>query len=731
MDTMKNFIIGYGETLTSKVTVKSGGGDKKHPYSFAEARERLVRDLSIILEDIDSKPLVQCPNGEVVVKFIQHPSYLAKSYYPTSLFNKYDIKDVGSKSMRIKPRKWAVKKHPEKGLTSCIFVSGTRSKFEAMLNSIKNDVLPDNTKELIQSLEDVSSISSDEKIKYIDPAQDELKLEVVLHASEDDGYIRSSFEQYSNLLGGAVDWARSKTVGGLTFLPVTIKNGSEDELAEFSHLRALRSMPKLRFNRPEATRMAIKDTFSLPEFKELNNDFKVCIFDGGIGTEHVLGQWVTEHIPSDVTVGHPRLLAHGSEVCSTYLFGPYDGNNSQMDAPYTNVDIVRVLSADDTDPDLFDVLTRIESVLKTKEYKYVNLSLGPRLAIDDDDVHVWTSVIDKLLQDGHCFATVAIGNDGDLEGEYARIQPPSDMVNCFAVGASNSQGLDWKRASYSCIGPGRSPGVVKPDGVIFGGSDDELFKVYSPLTHSIVGTLGTSYAAPYALRVAAGIDSITEFALTPSTVKALMIHQADRDGKEQNEVGWGALPRTPEEVVECLDDEAIVVYQGELKKSQHLRVPIPLPEGIDCTWVHLKATFCFNAITDPEHPLHYTRSGLDIVFRGHEEKITGTATHADTKSFFSVGNLYETEEELREDAHKWETCISRTQRFKRSTLLKPVFDVKYHAREKGGDVQKELEPLKYSLIISIRAEGDPNTYNLVLQQNQTLQSVKVTNRIRL
>lgn len=70
-----------------------------------------------------------------------------------------------------------------------------------MLNSIKNDVLPDNTKELIQSLEDVSSISSDEKIKYIDPAQDELKLEVVLHASEDDGYIRSSFEQYSNLLG--------------------------------------------------------------------------------------------------------------------------------------------------------------------------------------------------------------------------------------------------------------------------------------------------------------------------------------------------------------------------------------------------------------------------------------------------------------------------------------------------------------------------------------------------
>lgn len=180
-----------------------------------------------------------------------------------------------------------------------------------------------------------------------------------------------------------------------------------------------------------------------------------------------------------------------------------------------------------------------------------------------------------------------------------------------------------------------------------------------------------------------------------------------------------------------MDDEAIVVYQGQLKKSEHLRIQIPVPEGIDCKWVHLKATFCFNAITDPEHPLHYTRSGLDIVFRANEDKISDGAEHADTKSFFSVGNLYDTEAELREDAHKWETCISRSQRFNKSTLLNPVFDVKYHAREKGGDSAKELEPLNYSLVVSIRAEGDNNTYNLVLQQNQTLQTVKVTNRVRL
>ncbi|MDN3612635.1 hypothetical protein QWZ16_23885 [Vibrio ostreicida] len=288
------------------------------------------------------------------------------------------------------------------------------------------------------------------------------------------------------------------------------------------------------------------------------------------------------------------------------------------------------------------------------------------------------------------------------------------------------------KASYSCIGPGRSPGVVKPDGVIFGVQTKSFFKVYSPLTHSIVGTLGTSYAAPYALRVAAGIDSITDFDLNASTVKALMVHHANRDEKEQNDVGWGLLPSSPESVVECMDDEAIIVYQGELNKSEHLRVPIPIPDGIDCTWVHLKATFCFNAITDPEHPLHYTRSGLDIVFRGNEsKKRVKKLIMLIPKHSFQWVNLYETEEEFREDAHKWETCISRSQRFKKDTLLNPVFDVKYHAREQGGDSQTDLEPLNYSLIISIRAQGDTNTYNLVLQQNQTLQAVKVANRVRV
>ncbi|WP_417670861.1 S8 family peptidase [Pseudoalteromonas tetraodonis] len=647
---MKNFIIGYGESLTTDVKIKSGSGPKAHPYSFAEARAKLVSDLKNVIGEIDSKQPNQCANGEIVVKFIQHPSYLAKSYYPSQLFKKFGIKDVGSRSVKVKPRKWAVKKHPVEGLASCIFVSGSLSKFEAMLNAVAHEHLPDVTQRLIRSIEQVSSFSALEKVKAIDESSQTLRLEVVLHAEATDRTVFQSFTEYAEALGGMVDWKRSKNVGGLTFLPVEISKGLESELAEFSHIRALRSVPKLRFNRPDAIRATLKESFTLPKYEQLNNKFKVCIFDGGIGSENVIKNWVQEHIPSCVQSSHPSFLAHGGEVCSTYLFGPLDPETKSFKAPYTNVDIVRVLSADDRDPDLFDVLTRIENVLKEKKYKYVNLSLGPRLPIDDDDVHVWTSVIDSLLQDGHCLATVAIGNDGELEGEDGRIQPPSDMVNCFSVGASTTDNIEWERAPYSCRGPGRSPGIVKPDGLMFGGSEGELFKVYSPLTHSIVGTQGTSYAAPYALRVAAGIDAITDFDLSPAAVRALMIHHAERGKQNVHDVGWGKLPNSPEEVIECKDDEAIIVYQGTLERSQHLRIPIPVPEGINCKWVHLKATFCFNAAVDPEHPLHYTRSGLVVTFRANKGKVKEGAEHASTSDFFSLGSLYETEEELRDDA---------------------------------------------------------------------------------
>jgi hypothetical protein len=74
---------------------------------------------------------------------------------------------------------------------------------------------------------------------------------------------------------------------------------------------------------------------------------------------------------------------------------------------------------------------------------------------------------------------IAVGNSGesDWTSGNARIQTPADCVNALSIGGCDRVGAGWKRAPYSSIGPGRSPGIMKPDGVAFGGSSREPYWV--------------------------------------------------------------------------------------------------------------------------------------------------------------------------------------------------------------------------------------------------------------
>lgn len=55
--------------------------------------------------------------------------------------------------------------------------------------------------------------------------------------------------------------------------------------------------------------------------------------------------------------------------------------------------------------------------------------------------------------------------------------------------------------------------------------------------------MGTSFAAPFALRSAAGIRAIPGEAVNPLTIKALLIHGATfNEHRDVNDVGWGRIP---------------------------------------------------------------------------------------------------------------------------------------------------------------------------------------------
>jgi subtilisin family serine protease len=374
-----------------------------------------------------------------------------------------------------------------------------------------------------------------------------------------------------------------------------------------------------------------------------------------------------------------------------------------------------------------DVLKRIMAYLhETKgRYKFVNISLGPDLAVDDDDVTAWTASLDEFFAENPAVVTVAAGNEGEgnrASGDH-RVQPPADAVNLLSVGACDSQGSTWKAASYSSRGPGRSPGVVKPDGVVFGGRPEEPFIVLaSAKTPHGRGVFGTSYAAPYALRGAVGCGIQLGDSVSPLGIRALLIHRAEAGGHDRVDVGWGRFDTDPGRLITCEDSEAIVMYQGKLPLGQHLRAQLPVPPGIKGR-LSISATLVVAPEVDPEHPGAYTRAGFEIVFRPSVRTLRqyqdGTVSKQPKSKRMFGERVYHAEYELRRDAHKWEPCRREATSVQAEKLDRPMFDVYYHHRLAGAAAAKP-RPISYALVVGLRAPKVADLYRRVVLEFQNI-----------
>ncbi|MBO1567066.1 S8 family peptidase [Yersinia pseudotuberculosis] len=725
----KNMLLGYGETLTGSVKLKRGGGDKNKPYTYTENKPVISEQLKELIAEISDVPQSALPEGKAVAKFVLHPTFLAKSYFPVGIFNRFLLESIGSKAVKIKPRKdIKTRGRKDEYTTACIYVSGKKENFQLFLDALNKDTLTKGQQDDFITLESISMLEISDKVKIIN-SHNVMNIEVALHTPDNTSVVVDTFELFALQNGAIVDKARSIKVKGLTFMPIKANKDVALKLAEFSFLRTLRELPELRVSEPVISRSIVQTThLDLPSEGAVNPNLKVAIFDGGLGVDD-FSPWVTEYTFNENGSTSAKLLSHGQDVTSTVLFGVVSFDTEKLKVPYCNIDHYRVLDSNvnNSDVDLFDVLIRIKSVLDQTKYDYINLSLGPRLPVDDDDVHVWTSTLEEILAKGETLCTVAVGNDGHLPTSLNRIQPPADLVNGLSVGAVTSLSDVWERCTYSCVGPGRSPGYVKPDGVAFGGDFNEPFQVYSPMVNGLASTAGTSFAAPLVLRQAIALSSSLQYNITPLTAKALLIHHAESKNLNRAEVGWGRFPHDLSEVIYCGDDEVKVIYQGVLKPSQHMRASIPFPDVPMRGCVNLRATFCFSSPVDAEHPLNYTRSGLEVTMRKGISDKNGL-----TFPLFNLKNVYADENEQRIDAHKWETTLRSEHKFKPNELTNPCFDIIYYGRDCGMPINvDELEELPYVLIVTLSAEEMPDLYNLIRQKYQTLQPIQVQQQIIL
>lgn len=719
----RNYLLGYGERLTAAVEMTMGGGPKAAPYSFREARDRVAPMLASAASAFDRLPTNACPNDQAVAALTLHPEYYAKSYFPASFLGASGLRAVGSRARQIRPEKRSRGREPMEAVTTELFVAGTRKSFHELADQIPFWTADSSGAGHLPAIESVSAFEARERIRPLPQGQERLPLEVVLHASErpTDRFILASFEVYLRDLGLNPDLNRIFFAGKLCFMRLRANEQEAQDVARFSFLRVVREMPRLRNTQPVLrSQPATRPIAALPGQGVLDPNLRVAVFDGGLPESSPLTAWANPLDGPGVDQSDSALLHHGEGVTSAMLFGSID--ETQVERPLCRIDHHRVLDANSyRDPsELFEVLERIRSVLSQGNYEFFNLSIGPDLAIDDDDVHAWTAVLDEHLSDGRSLATIAAGNTGrepqDPVLQNWRIQVPSDCVNGLTVGASDRRNGNWARAPYSSKGPGRSPGIVKPDLVAFGGSQHESFWVNDPAASDrAIAMEGTSYAAPLAMRSALAVRAHLGPVLGPLAIKALLIHCTDPGTAPRHETGWGRLPANLDDLVICPDRCVRVVYQDEITAAAYRRIRLPLPQGELSGRVHITATFCFATAVDPEHPGNYTKSGLSVFFRPHRSKFRRQdAIHADTAPFFRPAQLYAADWPLRDDAHKWETCLhSRVRKLGRS-LDGPVFDIHYNARSESRS-DASAGKIRYALIVTVEAPRVLDLYDRVVQ----------------
>ena len=438
-----NLLLGRGETLLTTTEWPRGRNNKEYFYSIADQRKALGSGLRAVIADAPRGATEFAPRGEVTAKLTLHPEFVAKSYFPTSILRESGVRVVGSRVTEVKPRAMSKQRDPTPSPSAELFVTGNQQAFLRFDDLLSRTALNEGQTKEFCSLEAIAPYSAVDRLR-LDPNRETDWYEAVLHVEPADRDVITAFDEAVRHLGGKIE--RIRQVPGLAFAPLRLPARAVNKLATFTHLRILRTMPILSGDAASAATLAPRGLFDsdpkLPQRGARAPDLRVAIFDGGI-LPGAFGPWVTEVTSRGVPRATADDLEHGTQVTSAYLFGPAPASGETLPVPYTSVDHVRVLPSRSKDERVIDVIERVMSTLEDSKragrpYALANLSLGPKVPMADDDVHEWTVRLDQwLAQNSSTLMFIAAGNDGDLDRDLGRVQPPADAINALSIGASD------------------------------------------------------------------------------------------------------------------------------------------------------------------------------------------------------------------------------------------------------------------------------------------------------
>ena len=763
-DSQKRLILGNGERLVKAVEKPRFGRSPEPPRTYDEARSRVKEGIRRSLEVFDSLPARLKLPDEAVFCLRLHPDAQAKSYEPELLFDDIpEVRKVGSRAYRVRlddvaeTQRVLKKKESDTEETTgrLVFVQSTPQGFRRFIQQL--DRSDSNVRKVVQDeircIERFDTLSVDEQIVGFDSKWKEGRVELVLHPSRlpGDRQLKFVFELFDEVgISQEKTQVRPYPVGP-TFVSCRV---NRDSLMALEGANPLRTVHPLIFGGITDLRHAASAPAPKPTGSTTRSTIKVGMFDGGVDTTVPL---LRGHVEVDAsleikTPERPDFIAHGTAVAGVLLHGQLNGLKAadRVRTPPVSVVSIRALpTSDPYDIDLYEAIDVVENAVPNRsDIKVFNLSFGPRGPIRDDAISRFTYVLDALAVTHKVGFFVAVGNDGEVAGQN-RIQAPSDLVHGLGVGAFAMNGEEPVHAAYSCRGPGRECGKIKPDLAAFGGDENGPMHLVGTTHGEKVLQWGTSFACPIAARLGAQASTIFERS-SALLARALLIHTAIHpDGSPDHLLGHGCILPDIGEVLACEDQTVTVVFQGDILPSSIVKLPIPWPTGksipgkVQVTW-----TVGALAPIEPNHPDDYTCGCLEDTFYPHSRKFyfsppKGSPAKAKKKSLnvdsdaaevaklkaagwqqssfplTESGNDYADEMERRLDC-KWEPVVRRSV----SKLAKNLHDpfLTLHALGRHGTKER----FDYVAIVTLRAEsfvGD--LYSEIRQRLPVLSPIRV------
>lgn len=740
-----------GESLRVPLDpVNTGGGTKFEPQTALEARALLMPRVEESRLAVARMPGDARAPGQLYVEAELLPNYISASDFPGALLTAAGAVSVGS---RVATGEYRTQAKTQQRATRRLILSVSDEGFERLVTLVSNaggEARSDRAAfEEIRKLSDFGLADVEQVVAQPIVGDDDepILCEAVLHpGSAANGEVQPVSDEvlqrwitWVAMQGGEVNQDYIRAVGGLTFCAVHLLPRAVSAIASFNPLRTLRPMPAIRPRPPVSLRSGSR---LVPPASPATTapSPKVAVFDGGVAT---IGNGTTGPyfpiVAADLTpepAQRPE-LQHGTGVTGAVLYGLIGPGETAPQIPLPT-ESFRVLPAPPTSEDLngYWVLDRIKEVVETGDHKIVNLSLGPQVAVEDTSEPTrWTSELDHLAWEYDVLFVVAAGNDGDLPRETGlhRVQVPADMVNGLSIGACTlpEPEVKWARAEYSSMGPGRAGSRIQPLGVQFGGcTSSRLFPVLKE-DGDFLEASGTSFSAPVHTHAMADLTTVLPRA-TPSVLRAFSAHFAERPKTRarqlRDEVGYGRLPLSFLDVLDCGPDELHVLYIDDINRDELAGYVLPMPDAQTQGRVELKVTLAYSSPIEPSQATEYTQASLELLLRPHalrhrysrpkdmpgkpehhdllitsqeagELKASGWRESQEPVARTLSANSGRPEHELRE-AGKWETVRHFRMTMDAAQLHRPRLDMSYVARRTGG-LDSAPPTVPFAILVSL------------------------------